>query len=257
MPTVTELESASLLRSVSLQTSAADALQTTGLNPSLFIVLRQRRMLRGNVCVCRRSSGTDVSRHHWRRRRRRACAWRVELWPGSSVAPSSRSNRCAITWQRRLTTPLRGQTKARCARIGQPLMSNVRQRKTEMASLDHLILKVNDLDTSVAFYTQVLGFTLEGTDGPFTLVRAGPNFQLQLAPWGTPGLEHYAFAVSHAEFEEIFGRIKAMGIAYGPTFSSVGANTGPGRESGAQGAALTIYFNDPNLHLLEIRSYEA
>ena len=126
-----------------------------------------------------------------------------------------------------------------------------------MASLDHIILKVNNLNTSVAFYTQVLGFTLEGTDGPFTLIRAGADCQLQLAPWGTPGLEHYAFAVSRVEFEEIFGRIKAMGIAYGPTFSSVGANTGPGREAGARGAAPTIYFNDPNLHLLEIRSYES
>ena len=125
-----------------------------------------------------------------------------------------------------------------------------------MASLDHIILKVNDLDTSVAFYTQVLGFTLQGTDGPFTVVRAGPDFQLQLAAWGTPGFEHYAFAVSRVEFEQIFGRIRAMGIAYGPTFDSVGANTGPGEESGARGAAPTLYFNDPNRHLLEIRSYE-
>jgi len=125
-----------------------------------------------------------------------------------------------------------------------------------MASLDHIILKVNDLNTSVAFYTKVPGFTLEGTDGPFTIVRAGPNFQLQFAAWGTPGLEHYAFAVSGVEFEEIFGRVKAMGIAYGPTFSSVGATTGPGREYGARGAGPTIYFNDPNPHILEIRSYE-
>jgi catechol 2,3-dioxygenase-like lactoylglutathione lyase family enzyme len=29
-----------------------------------------------------------------------------------------------------------------------------------MAALDHLILKVNDLKTSVAFYTEVMGFTV-------------------------------------------------------------------------------------------------
>ena len=126
-----------------------------------------------------------------------------------------------------------------------------------MASLDHIILRVNDLDASVAFYTQVLGFTVEGTDGPFTLVRGGPSLMLQLAAWGTPGLEHYAFAVSRDEFDGIFARIKALGLAYGPTFSTVGTNTGPGREHGAQGAAPTLYFNDPNQHLLEIRSYEA
>src|SRR3569833_1093328 len=126
-----------------------------------------------------------------------------------------------------------------------------------MATLDHLILKVNDLEASIRLYTEVLGFTVEGKDGPFTVVRAGPGCQLQLAPWTTPGLEHYAFAVSKREFDEIFARIKAKGIGYGPSFDSVGSNAGLGEESGARGMAPTLYFNDPNRHLIEIRTYEA
>jgi catechol 2,3-dioxygenase-like lactoylglutathione lyase family enzyme len=125
-----------------------------------------------------------------------------------------------------------------------------------MATLDHIILKVNDIKASVAFYTGVLGFAEEGTDGPFTVLRVGPDFLIQLAPWGTPGFEHYAFAVSKVDFEGIFGRIKAANIAYGPTFDAVGTNTGPGQEAGARGFAPTLYFNDPNKHLLEIRTYE-
>ena len=125
-----------------------------------------------------------------------------------------------------------------------------------MASPDHLILKVNDLEASVDFYTRILGFALEGTDGPFTVLRAGPDFLLQLAPWGTPGSEHYAFMVSKVEFAGIFRRIQAEGIAHGPAFDAVGANTGPGKETGARGLAPTLYFNDPNKHLLEIRTYE-
>ncbi|MBV8464930.1 MAG: VOC family protein [Burkholderiales bacterium] len=124
-----------------------------------------------------------------------------------------------------------------------------------MATLDHLILKVNNLDASILFYTTVLGFTLEGRDGPFTVIRVGPDCQLQLAPWGTPGFEHYAFAVSQDEFDAIFARIKAAGIGFGPTFDSVGSNTHPGEEAGARGRAPTLYFNDPNQHLLEIRTY--
>ena len=125
-----------------------------------------------------------------------------------------------------------------------------------MATIDHIILKVNDLPASVAFYTTILGFVAEGADGPFTIVRAGPDCQLQMAPWGTPGFEHYAFAVSRTEFEQIFDRIKAAGTAYGPTFDTVGSNAGPGWETGARGNAPTLYFNDPNGHLLEIRAYE-
>jgi catechol 2,3-dioxygenase-like lactoylglutathione lyase family enzyme len=125
-----------------------------------------------------------------------------------------------------------------------------------VASLDHIILKVNDLKASISFYTEVMGFSLQGTDGPFTVLRAGPDFQLQLAPWGTPGFEHYAFCVSKSEFEEIFERVKAGGIAFGPSFDTVGLNTSPGEESGARGIAPTLYFNDPNQHLIEIRTYE-
>jgi len=51
-----------------------------------------------------------------------------------------------------------------------------------MANLDHVILKVNDLQASVAFYRDVLGFALEGTDGPFTVLRAGPDFLSSMRP---------------------------------------------------------------------------
>ncbi|WP_395405688.1 VOC family protein [Pseudoduganella sp. UC29_106] len=125
-----------------------------------------------------------------------------------------------------------------------------------MAVIDHLILKVNDLASSVRFYTEILGFALEGVDGPFTVIRVGPECQLQLAPWGTAGMEHYAFAVSGTEFDAIRARLEAAGIGYGPTFDSVGSNKGIGEETGARGPAPTLYFNDPNNHLLEIRTYE-
>lgn len=125
-----------------------------------------------------------------------------------------------------------------------------------MAQLDHIILKVNDLDASIRFYTRIMGFTNAGPDGPFTVIRCGKDFQIQLAPWGTPGYEHYAFSVSKREFDETFQRLKDNGIDYGPTFDSVGSNEGPGVESGAKGNAPTLYFNDPNKHLIEIRTYE-
>jgi catechol 2,3-dioxygenase-like lactoylglutathione lyase family enzyme len=122
--------------------------------------------------------------------------------------------------------------------------------------IDHLILKVNELDASVEFYTRIMGFKMEGVDGPFTIIRVSPEFQIQLAPWGTPGMEHYAFSVARTDFDAIFQRVQAAGIEYGGSFHSVGTNTGPGKESGAMGDAPTIYFNDPSKHLIEIRTYE-
>ncbi len=80
-------------------------------------------------------------------------------------------------------------------------------------------------------------------------------FQIQLAPWNTEGYEHYAFALPRAEFDAVFARVQAAGIEFGPSFHQVGKNQRPGEESGAQGPAPTLYFYDPNKHLIEIRTY--
>ena len=125
-----------------------------------------------------------------------------------------------------------------------------------MTKIDHLILNINDVDATVDFYVNVLGFALEGKDGPFTVIRVNEDFTLQLAPWGTQGNEHLAFALSREAFDKVFEVLKEKGIPYGDSYHSVGTNSGPGRESGAKGLAPTLYMNDPNKHLIEIRTYD-
>jgi len=125
-----------------------------------------------------------------------------------------------------------------------------------MAAIDHLIVNVNEVSSSVDFYVNVLGFELEGEDGPFTVIRVNEDFTLQLAPWGTEGNEHLAFALSREAFDKAFALVKEKGIPYGDSYHSVGNNAGPGVESGARGPAPTLYMNDPNNHLIEIRTYD-
>jgi len=125
-----------------------------------------------------------------------------------------------------------------------------------MAAIDHLILNVNEVSPSVDFYVNVLGFELEEEDGPFTVIRVNEDFILQLAPWGTGGNEHLAFALSREAFDDAFARVKEKGIPFGDSYDSVGTNSGPGVESGARGPAPTLYMKDPNNHLIEIRTYD-
>ena len=125
-----------------------------------------------------------------------------------------------------------------------------------MAAIDHLIVKVNDISSSIDFYVNLLGFEFEGEDGPFTVVRVNENFTLQLAPWGTGGNEHLAFALSREAFDGAFARMKEKGVPFGDSFHTVGNNLGPGVESGARGPAPTLYMKDPNNHLIEIRTYD-
>jgi len=125
-----------------------------------------------------------------------------------------------------------------------------------MATIDHIILNINDAPASIDFYVNVMGFTSEGEDGPFTVIRVSEDFTIQLAPWGTKGNEHLAFALSRKDFDNVFDRVKERGIPYGDSFHSVGNNAGPGVETGARGPAPTVYMNDPNNHLIEIRTYD-
>jgi catechol 2,3-dioxygenase-like lactoylglutathione lyase family enzyme len=120
--------------------------------------------------------------------------------------------------------------------------------------LDHLILGVNDREESIAFYTGVLGLTQEADDGPFAVIRVTSNFILLLAPFGTNGGEHLAFAMSRDEFDAVFEHIRASGIEYGDSFDAVGNMRGPGVEFGAHGMQDAIYILDPNKHLIEIRA---
>ena len=66
--------------------------------------------------------------------------------------------------------------------------------------------------------------------------------------------QHYAFKVGETEFDEIFGRVKAEGLAYGSepwTPDNLKIN----HRNGGRG----VYFRDPNGHLLELltRDYTA
>lgn len=121
--------------------------------------------------------------------------------------------------------------------------------------LDHLILRVNDAGETAAFYERVLGFTSEGQAGPFTVLRVTPTLTLQLAPWGSEGGEHLAFAMTPAEFDAALERVRCAGIAYGDSFHAVGNMQGPGEELGAKGLGKALYFLDPSKHLIEIRCY--
>lgn len=122
--------------------------------------------------------------------------------------------------------------------------------------LDHLILPVNDRAESLAFYSEILGLAHEGERAPFSVLRVTPAMVIQIAPWGTQGGEHLAFAMSKGEFLAVFQRIKDAGLAYGDSFSTVGNMQGPGDEPAARGPGKAVYVFDPNKHLIEIRHYE-
>ena len=103
--------------------------------------------------------------------------------------------------------------------------------------LDHLILNVNDVEASVAFYTEVMGFADDGTGRP---LPGDPGQSVEhTSSWRPGGPRAASIWPSPSvppEFEATFGRIREAGVPYGDSFHDVGNMRGPGRRGSGPGA---------------------
>lgn len=115
--------------------------------------------------------------------------------------------------------------------------------------LNHTIVHSKDQRTSAAFFTELFGLPAPKPFGPFLGVEVGNEVTLDFldADGMEIQMQHYAFLVSDAEFDQIFGRIQARGLDYwaDPGRSRKGEIN---RHFGGRG----VYFQDPSGHLLEI-----
>jgi catechol 2,3-dioxygenase-like lactoylglutathione lyase family enzyme len=113
--------------------------------------------------------------------------------------------------------------------------------------LDHTIVPARDKEASARFLARILGLRYEGGVSHFAPLRINDTLTLDFDTDDAFESHHYAFKVGESEFDDIFGRIKAEGIAYG---------SGPGslddmkinHRRGGRG----FYFRDPNGHVLEV-----
>ncbi len=114
--------------------------------------------------------------------------------------------------------------------------------------LNHTIVAARDRQTSAAFLAEVLGLAPPTPFGPFMVVEVANGVSLDFADAdGEITSQHYAFLVSEAEFDEIFGRIQARDLPYWAD----PARRRPGEINHNDGGR-GVYFPDPDGHLLEL-----
>ena len=114
--------------------------------------------------------------------------------------------------------------------------------------LNHLIVMARDQENSANFFTEILGLPVATRFGPFLVVQTANGVSLDFdEAEGDVTPMHYAFLITEAEFDEIFGRIRERRVDYwaDPGQRRLGEIN---RHDGGRG----VYFRDPNGHLLEI-----
>ncbi len=124
--------------------------------------------------------------------------------------------------------------------------------------IDHLVLRVADLDRMLRFYCEALGCTVERHQEAIGLVqlRAGRSL-IDLVPVAgalgsaggvAPGkegrnLEHFCLRIEPFDEAAIRGRLAAHGIAVGPVESRYGA----------EGTGPSVYVSDPEGNVVELK----
>ena len=124
--------------------------------------------------------------------------------------------------------------------------------------IDHLVLRTERLDAMIAFYTDVLGMSIERRLDDIGLIqlRAGRSL-LDLVPvdsalgrkgGAAPGaqgrnLDHFCVRVDPFDEAAIRDRLKTKGVEAGPTE----------RRYGAEGTGPSIYIQDPDGNTVELK----
>ena len=133
------------------------------------------------------------------------------------------------------------------------------QRKAiPLRGLDHLVLRVSDLDAMLRFYSEVLGCSLEKRQEDIGLIqlRAGSALidlvpvdgPLGRAGGAAPGpegrnLDHFCLAVEPFDEAAIRAHLQAHGVQAGATVSRYGA----------EGEGPSIYLSDPEGTVVELK----
>ncbi len=120
--------------------------------------------------------------------------------------------------------------------------------------IDHVVLTVEDLEQTIAFYTRVLGMS-ETTFGSGRRALTFGTSKINLHQRGcelepkahtpTPGSADLCLIVQEP-LDLVVAELAAAGVA---------VEEGPVERTGAQGPIISVYVRDPDANLVELSTY--
>ena len=121
-------------------------------------------------------------------------------------------------------------------------------------ALDHIALRVIDVEQSLKFYCDVLGLVSERVsawrDGqaPFPSVRINRDTLIDLLDGKPNGVnqDHFCLVIRPTDLDELKAKCESLGIRI---------QAGPGSRWGAKGNGTSLYLYDPDSNVVELRYY--
>ena len=121
-------------------------------------------------------------------------------------------------------------------------------------ALDHIALRVQNVEASLSFYAGILGLPTERVElwrdnqVPFPSVRLNPDTLIDLMEGVSAGsdLDHYCLVIEATDMVALKARFEGVGV---------GVQEGPATRWGAHGEGTSLYVLDPDGHVVELRHY--
>jgi catechol 2,3-dioxygenase-like lactoylglutathione lyase family enzyme len=134
------------------------------------------------------------------------------------------------------------------------------QPLVKITGMDHIVLRVKDVETSLRFYSETLGMKTERVDqwlageirfpsvrlNDDTIIDFFASDQEPISKEGVRNLDHYCMVIEPTDMEELKSKFEALGV---------GIQAGPGKRWGSHGDGTSLYVYDPDNNVVELRHY--
>ena len=134
------------------------------------------------------------------------------------------------------------------------------QPLVKVTEMDHIVLRVKDVETSLKFYTGTLGLKPERIEewragkirfpsariNADTIIDLFASDQEPIDKDGVKNQDHYCMVIEKTDMEELKSKFEAMGV---------GIQAGPGQRWGSHGDGTSLYVYDPDDNVVELRHY--
>ena len=129
-----------------------------------------------------------------------------------------------------------------------------------ITEMDHIVLRVKDVEESLRFYSELLGLPVERVDqwragevrfpsvriNADTIIDLFASDQETISKEGARNQDHYCMVIEPTDMEALKASFEALGVEI---------QAGPGKRWGSHGDGISLYIYDPDNNVVELRHY--
>ncbi len=134
------------------------------------------------------------------------------------------------------------------------------QPLVKITEMDHIVLRCEDVERSLRFYTDVLGLKAERVEqwkagevrfpsarlNADTIIDFFGSDQGPISKDGARNQDHFCMVIEPTDMDELKAKFEELGVEI---------QAGPGKRWGSHGDGISLYIYDPEDNVVELRHY--